>query len=278
MYESYWNLTENPFENTADPRYFFPGENYQGTLMKLRYVVEERKGAALLAGGFGCGKTLLINTLCQQLPAAVSPVIRIVFPQMSPEEILAYIAEEMLPTQVAQGSSNGHGQHLNRTVKKIDQFIQHNAARHKHALIVVDEAHLISDRRTFEALRLLLNFQYDNRFGVTICLVGQPPLLTAIDRMNQFEERLAVKCVLRSLTSEETVAYISHRLSVAGGSPDIFEPEAVGLIHELSEGVPRRINRICDLAMLMAFANETETVSADQVLAVGEELATTAPE
>jgi type II secretory pathway predicted ATPase ExeA len=279
MYESYWNLNENPFENTADPRFFFPGENFQGTLLKVRYAVEERKGAAMVCGGFGCGKTLLVSTLVQQLDSTISPVIRIVFPQMGPEELLAYVAEEMLPTTTAGGNgSNGHGSGLHHTVKKIDQFVQHNAARGRHTLIVVDEAHLIQDRRTFETLRLLLNFEYDNHYGVTVLLVGQPALLTAMERMNQFEERLAVKCVLRCLTAEETVGYITHRLTVAGGSPDIFEPEAISLIYELAGGVPRRINRICDLSMLMSYANETETIGPDQVMAVGEELATVAPE
>jgi len=278
MYESYWNLTHNPFENTADPRYFFPGENYQGTLLKLRYAIEERKGAALLAGGFGCGKTLTINTICQQLDRSVNPVIRIQFPQMSPEELLAYIAEEMVPASIGKPGSNGHGSSIHRLVRNIERFILHNAARGKHALVIVDEAHLIQDRRSFEALRMLLNFEYDNHFGLTILLVGQPPLLTTLDRLNQFEERLAVKCVLRSLSPAETVRYISHRLAVAGGTPTIFEPEALRLIFEMSNGIPRKINRICDLAMLMAFANETETIGREQVAAVGDELATTAPD
>jgi type II secretory pathway predicted ATPase ExeA len=278
MYESHWSLRENPFENTADPRYFYAGENYQGTLLKLRYAVEQRKGAALLSGGYGCGKTLLVNTLCQQLDRSFSPVVRIVYPQMSPEELLAYIAEEVMPTQAGYVGSNGHGQSINRTVKKIDRFIQHNAARDKHALLIVDEAHLIQERRTFESLRLLLNFEYDNHFGVTILLVGQPPLLTSIDRLNQFEERLAVKCILRALSPEETIGYICHRLAVAGGRPDVFDPTAFNLIYELSGGVPRKINRICDLAMLMAYANECESVDAQQVASVAEELTTTAPE
>ena len=278
MYESYWNLTANPFENTTDPSFFFPSEGHQGALLKLRYMVEGRKGAGLLSGGFGCGKTLLVSTLCEQLDASVSPIVHILFPQMGPTELLAYIGEELSPTHAQQGGGNGHGASLNRVVKRIESALTQNASRGKHALVVVDEAHLIDDTRTLEALRLLLNFEIDNRFGLSVVLVGQPPLLTTIERLNQFEERLSVKCILRPLTGEETVRYVSHRLTVAGGSPDIFDPSTLGLIYELSGGVPRKINRICDLAMLMAFANELETVEAPQVEAVAEELTVTAPE
>ena len=278
MYESYWNLKQNPFENTTDPRFFFPSEGHQGALLKLRYTMEGRKGAALLSGGFGCGKTLLVNTMCEQLDASVSPVVHVLFPQMGPKELLAYICDEMSPTQAHREDGNGHGVSLNRVIKRIESFLAQNASRGKHAAIIVDEAHLIDDPRSLEALRLLLNFETNNHFGVSVVLVGQPPLLTTIERLNQFEERLAVKCILRSFTAEETVRYVSHRLTVAGGSPDVFDPSTLGLIYELSGGVPRKINRICDLAMLMAFANELETVEAEQVESVAEELAVTAPD
>ena len=278
MYESYWNLTQNPFENTTDPRFFFPGEGHQGALLKLRYSLEGHKGAALLSGGFGCGKTLLVNTLCEQLAASISPIVHVLFPQMGPNELLAYICEEMAPTQTYQGGGNGHGASMNRVVKRIEGFLTQNTKRGKHAVVIVDEAHLIDDLHTLEALRLLLNFEIDGHFGLSVVLVGQPSLLTTVERLDQFEERLAVKCILRPLTAEETVRYISHRLTVAGGSPDVFDPATIGLIYELSGGVPRKINRICDLAMLMAFANEMETVGSEQVEAVAEELAVTAPE
>ena len=103
-------------------------------------------------------------------------------------------------------------------------------------------------------------------------------MLSSIRRIVQLEERLAVKCVLRPFTAEETIAYVSHRLQAAGAAKPIFEPEAMQPLFELSGGVPRRINRICDLSLLVGFADESSSVSAEQVEAVSEELTAVVPD
>src|SRR4029079_13138603 len=131
-----------------------------------------------------------------------------------------------------------------------------NAAKGRHAVVVIDEAHLLEGNRTFEALRLLLNFEYNAPPVLTLLLFGQPPLLPLLARMPALEERLAVKCLLRPLTLEETMAYVQHRLSAAGRSQAIFESSALETLFYLTQGNPRRINRLCDLALLIGYAEE----------------------
>jgi general secretion pathway protein A len=145
-------------------------------------------------------------------------------------------------------------------------------------VVVVDEAHLIDDAESLEALRLLLNFSTAGGPGMTLLLVGQTGLLPILDRTPQLEERLAVKSLLRPFTEGETAGYVQHRLNVAGATRPIFAPEAMPALQALSCGVARRINRLCDLALLIGYAEERETLSAEHLEAVSEELVAVVPE
>jgi general secretion pathway protein A len=113
---------------------------------------------------------------------------------------------------------------------------------------------------------------------MTVLLVGQPSLLPVLDRMPELDERLAVKCLLRRLTLEETISYVHHRLQATGASREIFDVSALEAVHNLSLGVPRRINRLCDLALLIGFAEERTTITHQQIEAVSQELVAVVPE
>ncbi len=267
MYEAYWKLERKPFEHSDDPRFYYPGESHQGTLLKLRYVLENHRGGAVLAGASGTGKTLLARTLARQATENSKPLVHLVFPQMSAPELLSYMADEL----AAPGAS-GHG--LDQTIRRIQNFLAENAARSQHAVVVVDEAHLLEDTDTLEALRLLLNFEVKSQPALTLLLIGQPRLLPMIDRMPGLEERLALKCLLRPFTLEETMSYVAHRLQAAGAKQTIFEPAAVEALHGLTHGLARRINRLCDLALLIGFAEERPGITAAQLEAVSQELVT----
>lgn len=273
MYESYWQLTQKPFDNTADPRFYYPGESHQAALLKLRYAIENRRGGALLAGPAGCGKTLVVNILRQMLNESFSPWVHLVFPQMSTAELLSYMADEM------DGSRHdAAGRGVQESVRQIEQFLAENTRRGRHAVVTIDEAHLVENTRTLEALRLLLNFESAGHAGMTLLLCGQTAMLPTLDRMPQLEERLAVKCLVRSFTARETTEYVEHRLKVAGAVRPIFEPDSLPALHELTHGIARRINRLCDLALLIGFAEERESLSAAHFESVCEELVTVAPE
>jgi type II secretory pathway predicted ATPase ExeA len=273
MYESYWKIEQKPFENRSDPRFYYPDESHQAALLKLRYAVENRRGAALLAGPSGSGKTLLVGMLRNALDESYSPFVHLVFPQMSAQELLAYLAVELGQTSDTSATPGVH-----HSIGSIAKFLAENTEQGKHAVVAIDEAHLINDAQTLEALRLLLNFEFSGQPGMTLLLVGQPGILPLLDRTPQLEERLGVKCLLRPLTQSETTEYVGHRLNLAGTTDPIFDTDALRTIHELTHGIARRINRLCDLAMLIGYAEERGTITSEQLESVSRELVTVVPE
>lgn len=273
MYENYWGLERTPFENHSDAGFFFNSETHQAALLKLRYLVESRKGAGLLVGDTGFGKTFLTEVLAEQLAETHGPFVHLVFPQLSPPEMLAYLAVELGADAGLTGSDTG----LDRTIRELEHLLLRYGDQGRHPVIIVDEAHLIEDFQVFQALRLLLNFQ-QKRTDFTLILSGQRELLSRIRRIAQFEERMSVKCLLRPLSEDETISYVSFRLEAAGASRPIFDPAAMTSLFELSGGVPRRINRICDLALLVGYADESDLITTDQIEAVSEELTAVVPD
>jgi len=273
MYESYWKLQQKPFESCCDPRFYFPGESHQAALLKLRYAIENHRGGAILAGPSGSGKTLVVAMLRTLLEQRVAPVIHLVFPQMPCEQLLAYLANELT------GEPAGHAAPaLHENVRRIEHFLAENTKQGQHALAVIDEAHLLSDGQTWEAMRLLLNFEHSGEAGLTLLLVGQTGILPTLDRIPQLEERLGVKCLLRPFTQSETGQYAVHRLRVAGADPAIFDRDALAEIHRLTHGVARRINRLCDLALLIGYAERRSSIAADQLESIHQELVAVVPE
>jgi general secretion pathway protein A len=154
--------------------------------------------------------------------------------------------------------------------------LQQNARQERHAIFVIDEAHLLEDCGALETLRLLLNFEHEGRPTLTLLLVGQMGLVSSVGRLPSLEERIAVKTLVRSFTADETAGYVQHRLRAAGASREIFTPDALEALHYLSHGTPRQINRLGDLALLVGFADRLPRLAAAQIEAVSEELVTIA--
>jgi general secretion pathway protein A len=208
-----------------------------------------RRGAALLAGESGLGKTLLVQKLLADLDASFAPRAHVVFPQMPADQLLTYLADQLT------------GQHSPLT-----------ATIGQHAIIVIDEAHLLRDLQSLEAIRLLMNFQHDAQPVATFLLAGQTGLVLAARRLPALDERIAVNCVLARLSAAETGHYIQHRLTAAGAKRTIFEPPAIETIHELTHGIPRRINRLCDLALLVGYGEELRTLTSQHIESIHQEL------
>jgi len=267
MYEAYWQLAAKPFENTSDTRFYYPAEPHQGALLKLRYAVENRRSAALLAGGSGLGKSLIVQSLLRHLGDTYGPRPQLVFPQMPPDQLLAYLAESLTGT-----ACDGSAPTVQQSVRRIEQQLAENVRAGRHAVVVIEDAQDLIESHTLETIRLLLNFEFAATTPLTVLLVGQPPLLSVLDRLPELDERLAVKCLLRRLTLEESICYIQHRLQAAGAQHAIFDTAALEAVHELALGVPRRINRLCDLALLIGFAEERTSLGRAQIEAVADEL------
>jgi general secretion pathway protein A len=266
MYQTYWQLEGRPFEHTSDERYYYAAESQRGSLLKLRYVLENRRGAAVLAGESGLGKTLLVQKLLTELDEKFAPRVHLVYPQLPADQLLTYLADHLT------------GQHspltatIDQSVRQIERLLSSNAAAGKHAIIAIDEAQLLASAQTLEAIRLLMNFEHDGQPVATFLLAGQTGLAVAVRRLPALEERIAVTCVLSRLSAIETGRYIEHRLTAAGAKRAIFEPAAVDVIGQLTHGIPRRINRLCDLALLVGYGEELQKITGPHIESIHQEL------
>lgn len=270
MYEAHWNISDRPFENWGDNRYFFASEVHQSAILQLRYAIESRRAAVTLCGDSGMGKTLLMDTLIGQLTENDSPIAKIVFPHLSGEQLLGYIADELT------GESGAYDEPSRITLRRLSSFLQKNIDDGKHAIVIVDEAQVLTANDQLETLRLLLNLQHDHNraeSALTLVLVGHTTLLTQVERYRALDDRLSAKCILNRFTSEQTVQYISHRLSVVGGNAsEIFLPEALELLHLRAAGIPRRINRLADLALMVGYADDVRRINVQHIDNVHQEL------
>lgn len=254
MYEEYWNFKEKPFENIAGKKFFYPSSKHEEALMRLIYTVREHKGGAVLIGSYGTGKTTLANALLTELENSVSyaPVF-ITNPLMNSFDFLKEIVAR-LGVAFTSDITSLELKHL------LESVLRRNFENEKHTVIIIDEAHLIQDKETWEELRLLLNFQLNEQFLLSLILIGQMELSRTIEGMKQLKQRLSMRYHLKPLTEKETCEYIKHRLEVVGATGPIFSEEALRQVFIYSNGNPRDINNICDMALLVGYGNKTKKI------------------
>ncbi len=257
MYLEHWGLDELPFENVPDPRFFYPAAEHQEALLRLFYAVNGRKGAAMLTGEIGCGKTILSRTLIQDLPPDRYEVGLIANPSLSPVEFL----KETLYQLGAETQSESKLDLLHALNSQVTNSL--NAG--KDTVVIIDEAQAINNPATLEELRLLLNFQLNDRFLLSLLLIGQPELREKIGSIEQLEQRISIKFHLGPLKSEETRSYVQTRLEKVNCKGTIFTEDALIAIHRASEGIPRSINNICDISLLLGFGSKTPKIGPDIV-------------
>ena len=259
MYEAFWGLEEKPFENTPDPRFYFASSQHQEACARMLYCVRERKGGGVLSGVFGCGKTVVCQMLLQELNQERYRRAYVANPRLNDVDLLRMIAHHLgLPNPPSNKAD---------VLMALESLINDNSREGRDSVIVIDEAHAIDDPSVFEELRLLLNFQWNDRFLVTLLLFGQPELSGLINRNKPFEQRIGIKSRLEPLSEEETRAYIRHRLQVAGHAhpESVFTPDAVAAVFEATGGIPRRINRLCDISLLAGMGRREKNVDVSLV-------------
>ena len=271
MYQAHWGLQGRPFDSRPDASFYFPSESHQAAVLKLHFAIESRRSVAVVCGEPGLGKTMLLDTVFSQLPEFAVPTVRVVYPAMPPDQLLRYIARQIAP-QEGSDTLGGVGQ----SIETIERILRHNIGNDQHAVIAIDEAHLLENFGSLEPLRLLLNLGNEltkAESAMTLVLSGSPTLLSHLARQPALEDRIAVRCVLERFGSEETAAYIRHRLQSAGwNQPLMFDDEAMGLIQEMTSGVHRRINRLCDLALMVAYAQDKSRIDAFTIETANAEL------
>ncbi len=256
MYTSFFGLNEKPFAITPDPRYLYLSERHTEALAHLTYGISEAGGFIQLTGEVGTGKTTVLRSLLQQLPPHCD-VALILNPRVTPAEFLLTICDE-LHVQVpvtAVGS-------LKFLVDQLTHYLLDAHGRSRRVVLMVDEAQNL-DADVLEQVRLLTNLETATQKLLQIILIGQPELRAVLAKpeLRQLAQRVTGRYHLEALRRSETLAYIRHRLRVAGATRDLFTAGALREIHRLSGGVPRIINVIADRALLGAYTREEHTVA-----------------
>jgi type II secretory pathway predicted ATPase ExeA len=263
MYEEYWGLKEKPFRNTPDPRFLYRSLGHREALARLVYSIEEQMGAAMLTGDYGSGKTIIAQALLDELAKDKYRVALITNPKLTYVELLMAIITSLGVKNLPQKKSEVL---TNLLLDTLNEILVNNVKNGKETVVIIDEAHIIDDVQTFDELRLLLNFQLRDRFLLTLLLLGQPELKDKVDQVRQFEQRVGIRYHLGALSREDAEKYIIHRLEVAGRTKPTFTNESVELIHDRSGGLPRTINRICDLGLLAGFIKSVDMVDGEIIL------------
>lgn len=273
MYEEHWKLSARPFENRFSSDFYYPSEAHQAALLKLRFAIENRRSVALVCGNSGMGKSMLVQQLRAQMPDFVGPIVHVSYPALTADQLVQYIAGE-LSTDDAHSSANSS---MASAIHSIEKSLTNAAQEGRHTVLIVDEAEWLEEQGSLETLRLLLNLSVQECKGesaFTLVLSGQPTLIAQLERHPALDQRVAVRCLLNRFLIEESSSYIGHRLRCAGGSVEtIFQNDALDAIHSLCEGVPRRINSLCDLALMVGYAQEQSTIKLDLIENVHRELA-----
>ena len=245
MYERHWQLERAPFDHDRRSDSFYSGRLHEEAIVKLNYLIEHGKGAAALVGASGTGKTHVLEMVRQRVSHGC-PVVQLVYPQLSSHELVAFLTHE-LGGSLSHDNSANLG--LDFLLRSFETRLRELTDAGHEPVIVIDDAHLIEDRRVFQTLHQLMNFQQPGRSNFSLILAGQPELIGTLQTTTQIADRMAFHCFLQSLTESESAEYIDHRLKIAGRTRPIFDPSAMRVLYELSSGIPRRINRLCDFSL-----------------------------
>jgi general secretion pathway protein A len=256
MYLTFFGLNEKPFAITPDPRYLYLSERHAEALAHLLYGVNEAGGFVQLTGEVGTGKTTIVRSLLAQTPKNAE-IALILNPKMTAPEFLLTICEELgigVPDSALDSRKD--------LVDILSGYLLRAHAAGRRVVLVVDEAQNLSPE-VLEQVRLLTNLETNTQKLLQIILIGQPELreLLARTELRQLAQRITGRYHLNPLSHDETIAYVRHRLRVAGATSDIFSPGALNAVFRLSQGVPRVINVICDRSLLGAYSLDRHRVT-----------------
>jgi general secretion pathway protein A len=255
MYLEHFGLQEGPFSITPDPRFVFLTQRHREALAHLVYGLGEGGGFVQLTGEVGTGKTTICRTLLHQLPEHVD-VALIFNPPLTVSDLLDGLFKELhIPRPEGNTSDRALMDRL------YDHLLQTNASG-RRTVLIIDEAQNL-DEPLLEQVRLLTNLETDDAKLLQVFLIGQPELRDLLQRreLRQVAQRITARYHLEPLDRHETAQYVSHRLAVAGCHRQLFTASSLRRVQRLSRGIPRRINILCDRALLGAYASDAETVT-----------------
>ena len=266
MYEAFYGLSGKPFQLNPDPDFFFASRGHARAYSYLQYGLYQGEGFVVVTGEVGAGKTTLVRSLLKRVDQDKIVAAQIVTTQLDAEDLLKVVA--------AAFGVPAHSTDKAQLLANLEAFFVSLVLQRKRALLVVDEAQNLT-ARAVEELRMLSNFQLDNRALLQSFLVGQPELRRVLQggHLYQLRQRVLALYHLGPMERAETQAYIEHRLKHVGwrGDPG-FEPGAFDAIHNASGGIPRRVNLLCNRVMLAGYLGEKHALRAAEVTGVVNEM------
>jgi general secretion pathway protein A len=266
VYESFYKLKAKPFRLSPDPGYFFPSRGHKRALAYLRYGLSQGEGFVVITGSPGTGKTTLAQILLQEMGQSDVVVAHLTTTQLE--------ADDMLRMVSASFGLRYEGLDKTGLLKNLEAFLLARSRERKRALLVIDEAQNLP-ARSIEELRMLSNLQVGDKALLQTFLLGQAQFRQMLEHpdLEQLRQRVIANYHLSSLALDECQSYIETRLKQAGwqGDPH-FSPQVFALIHGYTEGIPRRINMLCDRALLFSALEEHHEVDEAVLHQVTEEL------
>jgi general secretion pathway protein A len=262
MYEAFYGLKTKPFQLNPDPSFYFASKQHRRAKAYLEYGVSRNEGFIVITGEIGAGKTMVLRSLIDGLVGSNVVTGHLVTTQLGAEDTLRMVG--------AAFGFRVKDVPKSELLITLEAFLISQTSKGKRCLLVVDEAQNLTPRAV-EELRMLSNFQFGNQALLQSFLVGQPEFREILQRpeMEQFRQRVAATCHIGPLDAEETRGYIEHRLKCAGstGKPS-FDAEAFGAIHAATQGIPRRVNAVCDRLLLAGFLSGKTHLTATDVAEV----------
>lgn len=255
MYNEYFGFKEAPFSIAPDPQFLYMSERHREALAHLVYGLKTDGGFVLLTGEVGTGKTTVCQCLLGQVPEN-SEIAFVLNPKLSVLELLATIFDE-LGIPYVQGSSS-----IKTFVDSLNGFLLEAHSQGRKTVLIIDEAQNLGVD-VLEQIRLLTNLETHKKKLLQVIMLGQPELKLKLEQpeLRQLAQRITARYHLEPLSKNEIQAYVSHRLSVAGVDRPIFLPATINKLYQLSGGVPRLINLLCDRALLGAYARDQHKIS-----------------
>src|ERR1700688_4641451 len=269
MYKEFYGLTGNPFELTPNPFFFYPASRHAEALATLTYGVLRRKGFVVVTGEVGAGKTLLVRCLLDALTQNKVAFAYIYNPIISVPEFLTQVIDDL-------GISTSATLSKREALARLNSYLVKRSSKDKTTALVVDEAQLLS-WELLEEIRLLTNLETTEHRLLQIVLEGQPEFERKLDspELRQLKQRVGLRCSLRPLDPLEIKGYIHQRLKLAGANSRaaaIFPDETITLIQQVTLGIPRLINTVCENSLLLGLWHQQRQISWEIVLEAAADL------